>query len=107
MWRSQRGNIGYVVAEGVAGPQGGFTVTEYVPGEPDMRAKIAVINVVEATKALSQLKEADAGDKVRRPVLEVPKIAIDVVTQAESQRQPGSNLPIVLRVEADRILNQI
>ena len=75
--------------------------------KPSVGPEVVVVHVVETINALSDLHKTSVREEIRGEVVAVAQVAKDVITQSEIQGQPRLDLPVVLSIEANRILNQV
>ena len=105
--RREGGEIRDVVGQRVASAQSGPAGTEDVPRKSQARTEILIVDVVKTVNSLSGLHQAHAGKEICGNIISVAQVAEDVVTQSEGQSEPGFDLPIILRVETNRVLDQM
>src|SRR5690348_3153277 len=72
-----------------------------------MRAKVLVVHLVDSADILSDLEKAASGIKNCLEVVSIPDRSIDLVPQAVADRQTWFDLPVVLGVEAHRVLGDM
>src|SRR5882672_1829611 len=72
-----------------------------------MRSEVSIVDVVYAIDFLSNLYETAIGKEVRFQIVLVANSPIDVVPQPIAQRKIWTNFPIILCVDANRILRDI
>ena len=69
-----------------------------------MRPEIFVVHSVNAANSLADLDQSPSGNEVGLFIFGITDRAIDLISQSIVQGQTRLDLPVVLSIEADRVL---